>query len=485
MLTAFPRSDTARHSLSLETIGGTMETTTPELVNWDGSIVAHPKAIAYPKTVAEIVAIMKDSARYPSPVRGIGSNHSTTFCTVSDGGTALCMRHFDRVIAIREDTVTVEAGALYIDVAQELRKHGKQFHVNLEIGCLSIGTAACGGTKDSSMPGEFGQVCSYAIGMKLVLPSGELLEVTEAQPELLRILRSSYGLIGIVYEVTFRVRPVAPMKVEMITYTLEAFERELPKIRARGDSMFMYLFPFNREVNVEFRSYWEGPEPTPNGWRWGVRNYFWKNVLPYFGYLASKYVSSKPVRYVLVDRMNTLIIALQRIIMHAESTSAADQLIRFPPSGGNRKYCFSLWAFPEASFPKMMRDYFDFCAQYYKEHGYRCNMLNVGYRINQDDSSLFSYSYDGIVMTVDPVATGDQGWQDFLKAYNEFCSERGGRPLFNQTRWLTPAQARKAFGDKLDRFNEIRRKYDPTDRLLNDYFAGFFSPSPKQGGAKA
>ena len=84
---------------------------------------------------------------------------------------------------------------------------------------------------------------------------------------------SSYGLLGIVYEVTFRVRPVAPMRVETITYTLEEFERELPNIRARGDSMFMYLFPHNRKLNVEFRSYGEGPAPKAHGWRWGVRNF--------------------------------------------------------------------------------------------------------------------------------------------------------------------------------------------------------------------
>jgi len=209
-----------------------------------------------------------------------------------------------------------------------------------------------------------------------------------------------------------------------------------------------------------------------------VRNYFWKNVLPYARYLASRYVPLKWLRYFLVDRVNAFIIGLMRIIMRASDTAAGDQLIRFPPSGGNTKYCFSLWAFPEHMFPQMTRDYFDFCARYYKEHGYRCNMLNVGYRIIQDDSSLFSYSYDGIVMTVDPVATGDDGWQDFLKAYNEFCSQRGGRPLFNQTRWLTPEQARRAFGSKLDLFNEIRRRYDPADRMLNEYFAGFFAPSP-------
>ena len=210
-----------------------------------------------------------------------------------------------------------------------------------------------------------------------------------------------------------------------------------------------------------------------------MRNFFWSVILPYIGYLAVKCIAWKRLRYFLIDQLNIFVIFLMRLIMRAPDTSAADQLIRFPPKGGNTKYCFSLWAFPEHMFPKMVREYFDFCANYYKEHGYRSNMLNVGYRINQDDSSLFSYCWDGICMTVDPVGTGDPGWQEFLQAYNEFCSERGGRPLFNQTRWLTPEQARKAFGNKLDQFNEIRRKYDPKDRLLNEYFAGFFPPSPK------
>src|ERR1044071_6420400 len=279
-----------------------MDREAPALVNWDGSVVQPPAAIAYPRNVDDLVAIMRDPQSYPSPIRAIGSNHSATFCTVCDGGTAVSMQHFDRILAIHDDTVTVEAGALYIDVAQELRRHGKQFHVNLEIGCLSVGTAACGGTKDSSMAGELGQVCSYAIAMKLVAPTGERLQIDRDQPELL------------------------------------GAERSLPDIRARGDSMFMYLFPFNRELNVEFRSYGEGPAPAAAGWRWGVRNYFWASVLPYVGYVASRYIGWKRLRYFAIDAINRFIIFLMRIIMKAESTSAADQMIRFPPRGGRTKY---------------------------------------------------------------------------------------------------------------------------------------------------
>ena len=73
-------------------------------------------------------------------------------------------------------------------------------------------------------------------------------------------------------------------------------------------------------------------------------------------------------------------------------------------------------------------------------------------------------------MTVDPVSTGNPGWHTFLKAYNEFCSAGDGVPLLNQTYGLTKPMAKKAFRDRLKIFEEVRRTYDPHNRLLNDYF---------------
>src|SRR5581483_11803650 len=175
--------------------------------NCFGSIVSSPHVVVDVQSVDEIAAILRDREHYPSPVRAVGSNHSTTACGVAEGGTLIVMRNMDRIVEIRDDSVTVQAGALYIDVNQELRRHGLQFYVNVEIGNLTIGSAACGGTKDASMPGEFGQVASYASRIKMVTPDGELVEVTEDDPELLQATRSSYGLFGVVYEATFKVRP--------------------------------------------------------------------------------------------------------------------------------------------------------------------------------------------------------------------------------------------------------------------------------------
>src|SRR6202035_3105693 len=125
-----------------------------------------------------------------------------------------------------------------------------------EIGSLTSGSAACAGTKDSSMPGEYGQVGSYITGVKIVLPSGELLEIREdQQPDLMKMVRCCYGTLGIVYEVTYKIRPLLPMAVHHETFSLEDFVSQLPALRARNESMFFYIFPFDNKITIEFRKY--------------------------------------------------------------------------------------------------------------------------------------------------------------------------------------------------------------------------------------
>jgi FAD/FMN-containing dehydrogenase len=184
-----------------------------EVHNWFGNITSFPQVVVEPRNLRDLITVMKDTTAYPSPVRAVGSNHSTTAFGVADDGTLVVMRQMDRILSIGPDTVTAEAGALYNDVANVLQRHSLQFFVNTKIGSLSMGSAACCGTKGASMPGDFGQVCSYAIAMRMVTPAGEVVEVTEEQPEFLQAMRSSYGLFGIVYEVTFRVKPLRPMAV--------------------------------------------------------------------------------------------------------------------------------------------------------------------------------------------------------------------------------------------------------------------------------
>ncbi|MBV9690351.1 MAG: FAD-binding oxidoreductase [Ktedonobacteraceae bacterium] len=439
--------------------------------NWFGNIVSSPYVVVQPESVQDIIAILKDTSKHPSPVRAVGSNHSMTSCGVAEHGTLVDMRKMNRILEIRPDAVTTEAGALYIDVAQELQKHNLELYVNLELGNLSMGSAACCGTKDASMPGEYGQVCSYASVIKMVTPSGELLEITEEQPELLRVARSSYGLFGIIYEVTFKVKPLEAMSVYHKVYSLDEFDKQLPALKAQGDSIMMYLNPFLETILVEFRHYHETKNPqSPTSWQWKFRNFLWSTLAPFYGYCVTKYVPIAAIRDFLFSTFERLIFLGAVLLVRGNNTLATAQQIRYPAVATKSKYTFSIWASPEEHYISNLRAYFKFCRDYYRVTGYRSNMISVGYRITQDNSSLFSYSSDGPVMTFDPVSTANPGWEGFLIAYNELCSRLGGVPLLNQSDLLTPAQVEKAYGERIATFERYRKHFDPTGRLLNDYF---------------
>ena len=148
------------------------------VTNWFGNLVSHPAVIVDAHTLDDVVTVLKDPATYPSPVRAVGSNHSTSACGVAEGGTLLRMK-MNQILSIGTDSLTVQADATHLQMAKVLDANKLQFYVNTEIGSLSAGSAACAGTKDGSFPGEYGQVGSYVTGVKMVLPNGDLMEASE------------------------------------------------------------------------------------------------------------------------------------------------------------------------------------------------------------------------------------------------------------------------------------------------------------------
>src|SRR5271170_5961452 len=181
-----------------------------QVVNYDGSIIVSPQQLVYAETVEEIQAILRDPVRFPGPVRAMGSYHSLTPCASSDG-TIINMSRMAQVVGIDSAnlTFTAQAGLQILDASKALRSQGLQLMLNIEIGNMTLGSAACCHSKDALDGIEFGQVSSYVIGIKWVTPTGDLAVASEADsPDLLRTIRSSYGLCGIVYEVTLRVKPI-------------------------------------------------------------------------------------------------------------------------------------------------------------------------------------------------------------------------------------------------------------------------------------
>jgi FAD/FMN-containing dehydrogenase len=288
-------------------------------------------------------------------------------------------------------------------------------------------------------------------------------------------VRCSYGTFGIVYEVTYKIRPLLPLAVYHETFGLQEFIARQPELKARNESMMYYIFPFVDKITVEFRRYNPSATGEPDHCAWGLRNHFWGSAGPKFGHDVEKNIPTPSIRYGIIDAFGATWRFQLENLVKGDYTIPGDQIIHYPAQSDDSRYTFSLFAFPEEEYPATITQFFQFAKDYYRQKGYRSNLLYVGYWIKQDQQALLSYSYNGNVMTIDPVSTANPGWDEFLEAYNQFCSERNGVPLLNQTYGLTPTIVQKAFGDRLTAMKETRKTYDPDGRLLNDYFRSLLS----------
>ncbi len=456
-----------RNSLGLSQKEHSMNTET--IKNWSGSVETRPAAIARPTRETEVVEIISDQNRYPSPVRAMGHYHSTTACVSADGGTIVDMSDMNRIVEITDTHVTVEAGALYQDVARELAARGRNFFINLQIGPVTLGSLATCDSKDGSAPGEAGQFGAYACAFRVALADGSIIDVDESDEQLITALRSSYGMLGIVLRVTFRTTTLTSLAVEHINFSITRFIEQLPMLKQKKASMMLYIFPFADRVTVMLRSPGDATR-SRSKWVWTLRNAgVARVVVP-----AARIISWLPFQWLRNSCLNILQAISRWSLEHlikATNTNPVDQSTNYSRKPILSRFSFGIQAFPESIFPQVLIAYKQFCEDYYEQHKYRPDLLNVGYRVSQSRYSLFSYSWDSDVMTIDPVGTGGPEWEKFMRAYNAFCRRYHGKPLFNQSPYLSREDVLAAYGDRIKQFTAVRDRLDPQRRLLNNHFA--------------
>ncbi len=308
--------------------------------------------------------------------------------------------------------------------------------------------------------------------MKLITPQGKQMIVTERERDLMRVLRSSFGLLGVVHEVVLRVQPLTPVKIDYQVLSLKEFSRALrlhhPSARAHCGCTFRRS---TTEITVERRTLDESASLSRSG-IWQIRNSVMRNVLPAFGSTVGSVLAAPGLPAPSCPAMQralraTLDRSTRGVVMYAH-----EWMRDLPIEAWKARHTYSLWAFPQADFPKVLADYFAFCKSYYKEHRYRCNVVSGASRLHQDKGSLVQRElHRARCSPSSPRPRVTKGWDDFLIDFNDFASGLGGTPTFNQTRALQPEHVAKSFGERVKLFRALRQRTDPLNRLRNSYFA--------------
>jgi glycolate oxidase len=196
-----------------------------------------PLAVVLAESADEVVEVVRTChrERVPFVARGSGTSLSGGSLPV-EGGIVIALNRLNRVLRLDPDTRTavVEPGIINLDVSAAAAPHGLTYAPDPS----SQSVCTIGGNVAFNSGGahclKHGMTSNHVLGIKAVLPDGELVELggdsTEpVGPDWVGMFCGSEGLFGIALEVTLRLVPVP----EVTRTSLAAYD----SLQAAGEAV--------------------------------------------------------------------------------------------------------------------------------------------------------------------------------------------------------------------------------------------------------
>ena len=238
-----------------------MTSLNPPWTNWAGNETCHPQEIAYPHAEEEVSEIIASATRRGLPIRVVGAGHSFSTICLTDGVLISLDRmrgivHADpgtRLVRARAGTRIRDFGDALWDAGLCLKNQGD---IDSQHIAGAISTATHGsGIRQQCFSGN-------ARRFRVVLPSGEAIDVTEDDPELLAAMQVSLGLLGVITEVELEVRDAFALAERIEFWPLEEIlSRWDTEMSSRRHFSFFWM-PAADSPDRLFMEYPEGLDMT-------------------------------------------------------------------------------------------------------------------------------------------------------------------------------------------------------------------------------
>ena len=204
----------------------------------------HAAAVVIARSEAEVRTVMRIADRHGVPVvpRGAGSGLSGGACA-TDGGITLVTTAMDSIIDLDSGNLTATVGPGVITGA--LKEAALAEGLDYPPDPASSGFCTIGGNVATNAGGlccvKYGVTRESVLGVRLVRPGGDVVDLgrrtlkSSAGLDLTSLVVGSEGTLGVITEVTVRLRPRRPFARTLIAFfpTLHAAGSAIAAIRAR------------------------------------------------------------------------------------------------------------------------------------------------------------------------------------------------------------------------------------------------------------
>ncbi|WP_373516471.1 D-arabinono-1,4-lactone oxidase [Pricia sp.] len=203
--------------------------------NWAGNYTYKAEKLQEPNTVEEL----QDLVKGPGKHKALGSKHC--FNNIADSPMEqISTKNLNRAIAIDQDanTVTVEAGIRYGELAPELQKMGYALHNLASLPHISIAGACATATHGSGVTN--GNLPSAVSALELVTANGGIVRLEREQPNFYGAV-VGLGALGIIVRMTLDIEKTYGVRQDLFqNLPVSALQKHFDDIMSSGYSVSLF-----------------------------------------------------------------------------------------------------------------------------------------------------------------------------------------------------------------------------------------------------
>ncbi len=430
--------------------------TNKEWSNWSGSVICTPRQIFYPRSIEEVITIMRRTKNAGKYLRIVGSGHSFTPLAHTDQ-ILLSLDQLTGVESIneQEQTVTVWAGTKLRALGGELAELGYAQENLGDIDAQSIAGAISTGTHGTGI--QFGSLSTQAVAFTIVTSEGNILECsTSKNQEVYRAAQLSLGLLGVIVKITLRVVPSYRLHQRTFQMELDECLNQLEQLRLENRNFEFFWFPYTKKVQIKLLNKTDAEASETNKWT-EFKTIVLENWL--FGFV-SHLCRIYPKLSKNISKLSANGIPSIEKIGLSHHIYATPRLVRF-----NEMEYF----IPIEQLEIVLRE---IDATIEQEQFAVHFPIEVRF-VKGDDIWLSpAYQRDSAVIAVHMFKGMPDG--AYFKAMETIFLRYGGRPHWGKKHSLTKERAEKLYPMWKD-FLKLRALFDPYNTFLNPYLSKLFA----------
>ncbi len=415
--------------------------------NWSGLQSCQPAAWQVPANEDETLALLRNAA---APLRCVGAGHSFTQL-VPTKGSLLSM---DRLAGLRAydataGTATLGAGTRLAAASRALDAVGLALRnlpdIDVQTLAGALATATHGtGAKLPALHAEAQQ-------LTLLTPRGERIVCSRTQrPEVFAAAQVSLGSLGVLSEVTLKVRPRHVLHRRVWLMPTEDLLQAVPTLAAKHHQFECYLLPHTGYgAAITHDEVTEPPRARPPAPDEDVLRDL-KRLRDWFGRWPSlrRWVAQKAIDPTMTEEATDW---SWKLLSTQRPTRFNESECHVPREQGVaclREVLATLEKRDDVFFP-------------------------IEFRFIAGDDAWLSPFHGRDSCSIAVHAAHDEPWEYLVKDVGAVYRRHAGRPHWGKLHDRTAAELRALY-PRWDDFQQVRRELDPTGRMLNPYLRRLF-----------